>query len=132
MAKFDLEKKVSKLEWNFGGGVRGITPEPSNHAVNTFQDAMANNLEAIGRPAISDRTDMNEIRKAYADLSVDEMDQLHEWSLDALVTLCQGSPSREQLDDIGHRGQQAFLGFIQEELVNPEGVRPATGNLRAV
>ncbi len=131
MPKFDLAKPVSKLEYTFGPNASGIIPEPSNHAVNPFQDKLANNLEAIGRPPVSDKTDMDEIRKAYTDLTVEEMDQLHEWSLDALADLFGGSPSRDQLDELGHRGQQAFLGWVQEQLSGPNS-RSGTTSLRAV
>ena len=130
MATFDLSKEVSALKLKMGS-VTITIPEPSNHAVNTFQDKLANNLEAIGRPPVSDKTDMDEIRRAYSDLTVEEMDQLHDWSLDALVDLCNGSPSREQIDEMGHRGQQGFLGWVQEQLSAPNS-RSATGSLRAV
>lgn len=125
MAGFDLSRSVSKLDWNFGGGVRGTIPEPSPKAVNRFHSRIQENLRVIGRD-VPDRSDTEAMTQLLSSLTEDDLNAIYEENLDAAAELCDGSPTREQLGEIGHRGFQAFLGWLTGEINNPEGSRPAT------
>jgi hypothetical protein len=127
MAGFDLSKHVQSLDWDFGGGVKGTTPEPSTKAVNRFNQRLRDNLAHIGKP-VEDRSDTDELMRVMGSLTEDEHNAIHEEAFDAVLELCDGSPSREQLAGLGHRGFQAFLGWISSEVNNPEGLRPATSS----
>ena len=124
MAGFDLSKQVSALDWNFGKHGSGTVPEPSTKAYNRFKARLADNLATIGK-APEDRSNTEELLRILANLTEDENNSIYEEALDAVVELCDGSPSREQLVAVGHRGFQAFMGWISGELTNPEGSRPA-------
>lgn len=125
MAGFDLSRSISALDYNFGGGVRGTVPEPSSKSVNRFHSRIADNLKAIGRD-VPDRSDSDAMAQLLATLTEDDLNAIHAETLDAVAELCDGSPSPDELASLGHRGFQAFLGWLTGELTNPEGSRPAT------
>lgn len=125
MAGFDLSKSLEPLAWDFGGGIKGVVPEPSPKAVNRFRTRIAENVRATGRD-VGDRSDIDNLLKVLASLNEDDLNAIYEENLDAVTELCDGSPSRDEIAGLGHRGFQAFLGWIGGELVNPEGSRPAT------
>lgn len=123
---FDLSKQVRALDYNLGNGVRGTVPEPSRKAVNRFNTRIADNLSVIGK----DRPmpgDTEAIARLYSELTEDDLNAISEENLDAVAEVCDGSPSREELDAMGHRGFHAFLGWLSGEL-NPESSRLATTN----
>lgn len=122
MAGFDLSKQVKALDWNFGNGVRGTVPEPSPKAVNRFRMRMSENVRAIGRDF--DMSNPDELVQVLASLTEDDLNAIHDETLDAVAELCDGAPSRDQLAELSYRGFQAFTGWITGELT-PEAARPA-------
>lgn len=122
---FDLAKRLSRLDWKFANGVHGVVPEPSTEAVNEFQFQMNQGLKAVGI-TIKDPEDTKELLKVMQTLTVEQLNQMSDYTIDALAVLCQDEPSRDQLVAVGHRGVQAFTGWIMGELTNPEGVKPAS------
>lgn len=127
MSGFVLSKSLDPLAWDFGDGVKGVVPEPSPKSVNRFRHRIAENVRATGRD-VGDRSDIENLLKVLASLNEDDLNAIYEENLDAVAELCDGSPTREQIASLGHRGFQAFLGWIGAELVNPEGKRPATSS----
>ncbi|WP_190824683.1 hypothetical protein [Saccharopolyspora pogona] len=122
---FDLSKQVKALDYHLGGGLRGTVPEPSPKAVNRYNSRIADNLSVIGKER-PNPSDTEAIAKLLSELTEDDMNAIGEENLDAVAELCDGSPSRADLEALGHRGFQAFMGWLSGELNNPEGARPAT------
>lgn len=122
---FNLRSEVAALDYDFGGGIKGTVPEPSRKAAVRFSSRIADAILKAGRD-ITDRSDMDEMSRIMADMTEDEMQTVAEETFDAVVELCQGHPSADELESIGHRGFQAFLGWLAGEVRNPEGSKPAT------
>lgn len=122
---FKLDEHVSPLDYDFGDGVAGTVPEPSTHAVNRFFARLRNSVKAAG-VELADDNDRDELVRVMRDLTEEQTNKVADETSDALCELTQNHPTRQQLDEVGHRAHQAFLGWLVGELSNPEGSRPAT------
>lgn len=107
---------------------KGSVPEPSDELVRAFYAGLGNALEgALGKDRLEgiDLTEPDEVRKLMGQLTEDDLKAMQGQMLDLHAAVCDGSPSREELEALPYRLKQHFYGMLQAWL-SPEGSRLAT------
>lgn len=157
MAGFKADEAVAKLEWDFRPWVdaSGVSPEPSDVALELFQRNYNNNIQAARRTTLSRAALMDqdsgkktaeEIReelKAWASYNWDEavdasaelLDgalekdtarQLHLRLATLISELTGECPATEQIMGLPVRIRSAYIGWFVGQVSNPEGVAVGT------
>lgn len=134
MGKFNAATAVEPMEFDFTafGGGAGIIPEPSQGALETFFDDMAN-VQKEFSPALSkmkdlDTANLSDEEKMQAIESVDIKGQLAALNRaigDAIERLTGGAVTSNDVAALPFRVQQAFVDWITSEL-RPEKKAPGT------
>jgi predicted urease superfamily metal-dependent hydrolase len=123
---------------------RGIVPEPSQKSLESFIEALrgiATDEAVAGVMALPDNPSPEEVMETMSRLSEEDMDRAADAMTEALIDICSGSPTKEQIEAMPMRLRGAFLGWLAEELVGPtrptsdstpslagaNGAGPATG-----
>jgi len=125
---FVAETAVQPLDYNFRPylQVDGTTPEPSDNQIRRFQLRMA----AAAKKAMGDRkvdiSDPNAVVNFVLHMSEDDYELVNVEMIDATAELTKGQPTRDQIEALPGRIQRAYMLSLQEDLTNPEPVRPAT------
>lgn len=125
---FVAETAVQPLDYNFRPflQVDGTTPEPSDNEIRRFQLRMASAAKkAMGDRQIDTR-DANAVVDFVLHMSEDDYGLVNEEMIDATAQLTKGTPTREQIAALPGRIQRAYMLSLQEDLTNPESVKPAT------
>lgn len=126
MAKFDAGTAVSKLEYTFEafGGSKGCIPEPEDHDVEELFDTLAtlmpegsNSEEDIIEALQNDEFSMREINETMQA---------------AVVKLCKGSPSEDDIGGLPYRVKTKFFNWLLQEITDPEDGGAATKSTRKV
>ena len=97
----------------------GTVPEPSDDLVEAFYYGLANVLkEALGEERLEGVNIRNadELAPLMADLSREDYKATRVTLLDLYANLCDGRPSRDELEALPYRVRQAFYGAVQEWL----------------
>jgi hypothetical protein len=125
---FVAETAVQPLDYNFRPylQVDGTTPEPSDKEIRRFQLRIA----ASAKKAMGDRridtSDPNKVVDFVLNMSEDDYGLVNDEMVAATAELTKGMPTREQIEALPGRIQRAYILSLQEDLTNPEPVRPAT------
>jgi hypothetical protein len=125
---FVAETAVQPLDYNFRPYLQanGTTPEPSDKEIRRFQLRIA----ASAKKAMGDRkidtTDPNAVVHFVLHMSEDDYGLVNDEMIEATAELTKGFPSLEQISALPGRIQRAYILSLQEDLTNPEPVRPAT------
>lgn len=125
---FKASEKMSKLDYDFSPyhpEVKGVTPEPSSAAVNHFTSRLAKAAEERGF-AVKDPYDMREVSEVFGRMTEDDMRAIDTETREATAELCDGQPTHDEIMGLNHRPFQAWLGWLQGELSNPEASTGAT------
>lgn len=118
MSGFDAAGAVEPLDWNFRPHVdaSGTIPEPTDSQVTKLMETLR---LVIGEQPLERLSKMSE----------DEQRAVNDQLLDAVVTVCSSSPSREQIEGLPFRVQRAFFGWLFGSLLDPQlptaGTRPS-------
>jgi hypothetical protein len=137
-SEFNLSEKVDELKYNFRPliDVAGIVPEPSAGQIRAFRRVFGEMLEEAQRE-LGDHTP---VRMGDAGNEPDPLERIRlvgkylsrdttmeeEKLLHAMADLCSNQPSFDDLQQLPGRAQQAFLSWLGDMFLVPEGSRPAT------
>jgi hypothetical protein len=112
---FQAEDVVEKLEWDFRPYVdaSGVAPEPTTEQVLHFAETLRDILKA------EDDAPVASLSSVLAALSDGDVSGQNEKIVAAFADLCSDQPSAGQIHGLPHRQQQAFLGYIFGQVVNP-------------
>jgi hypothetical protein len=108
MTSFSAKSAAPALDYDFNPHVKakGTVPEPSQEAVEQFQEVIL---------AILPDGDLDKLQN----LSLAEGKAATLKFKEALADLCAGSPSREELDALPHRVLVAFSGWLSGSFQDP-------------
>jgi hypothetical protein len=114
---------TSPLDFTFRphADVNGTIPDPTDDRVREFFRA----IDRLGRELATATDDVDDDNPDRAETIERIVEDVGARELDAVVELCSGTPSREQLKALPHRVQRAFIDWLITELRNPTR-RPAT------
>lgn len=121
--RFAATEAFEPLAYDFAPyGGSGVTPEPSQG----LMDALVPRIRAIAQevgvdPARAAGLSPQELAEQVAGSNEDNFARLNEQMLDVFADLCQGHPSREEIEALPFRVQQAFMGWLLRELTDPSG-----------
>lgn len=129
MAGFKAAEAVEKLDYDFTDlgkpeldGVKGTTPEPSSAQVRH----MRWRIQQITQAASADQDDLSQ---RLSEMSEDEFAERDEELIAAIAEVTSGQPTREEIDLLPHRVQQAYIGWLLGQLTDPEpkaaGTKPS-------
>lgn len=123
MGGFDASTAVEALDYDFTsvGGEKGTIAEPSPKQV---EDA----LERIRKAATEGGIDLasldddspGAILRVLADAPEGALTKITQEVSDAAVELCGGKPSKEEVDALPYRVQQAFVGWLLGQFSDPQ------------
>lgn len=122
---FDAGSAVEALDYDFTAYVadaRGTIPEPSQPKLERFADELREIATTGGITEIvklGEDPSQEQLVAALADLPEDGIKQVMGAMTDAVVELCDGQPSREEIDALPGRVKQAFIGWVVGELMDP-------------
>jgi hypothetical protein len=136
MSGFDASTVVADddLDFDFSafGGPQGTIPEPPRELVEAFNNYFRNAAEKAGLdvaelaelmvPEAPGEPPSSERMRALVKLSLDHPEanqQLDKARIEALVKLCQGTPSKEQITALPYRHQEAFFGWLTSKFARP-------------
>lgn len=125
MAGFDAGNVVAPLDWDFTafGGGRGRVPEPTDGQIRAFRRALLDLARTLAPGA--DVATAHDAVQTVAAADADALERVEDQWEAAVVDLCQGSPSREDLARLPARVKAAFFGWVTGELVtDPTGSTP--------
>lgn len=135
MAKFNAATAVEAMDYDFTafGGKAGTIPEPTSDQIQAFMKAIADtaasyrtlakDTEAKVEDGMSDE-EVIALVTADSDLQ-DKAKALGDNVSDAITAVTSGEITREDIDRLPWRIQQAFAAWLASEL-NPEHAGPAT------
>lgn len=128
MPGFSAEEAVERLEYDFRPHVDayGTIPEPSREELDEFWEHRRQILEDAGVSFAElesfdplDPKSRRAIIEAFAKVPEDKRKAMTPAALDNVATLTKGQPSREELDALPGRIQDAFIGWLMGMLSNP-------------
>lgn len=132
MPKFDPSTIGGAIEYDFSkwNGPKGEVPEPSRNAVVKFTtqvtealkaaNVVNSDVETMSPGEIKDTVDKIDDEEVFKRLTVT--------LLDAMAEVCDGFPSRDELDNLPYRPFLGFFGYLMGTLTNPEASVPDTTN----
>ena len=108
---FDAASAVEPLDFDFHpyADAKGTVPEPSQEQVERLFEAIRGLAVAAG---IQPGASREEAIAAFAAIPEEVQKEQARHTLDALVEFCQGSPSREQIEQLPYRPLNAFIGWL--------------------
>lgn len=120
MAQFTIEH-LEALEYDFtgfpanSGGKckgKGTIPEPTKQMLLDYAEAIRTMFSAEN---LSDLTD-----EEIANAAEKDLDERSDRLLEATSTLCSGTPTKDQLQDLPPRILRAFMKWVYREIADPE------------
>lgn len=133
MAGFNAGEVVDALDYDFTavGGPKGTIPEPDDTRIEKFRKALGGIVAETLKARESAQASVAETGELTADTllsaleSADLTAQLGR-AVDAVADLCQGSPTRDQIEALPWRHKQAFFAWLVGQLLDPTPRTPAT------
>lgn len=142
MRGFDAGKQIG-LDYNFTTlpidpddeaaqilkDVKGTVPEPSQKKLEKFIEALrtiATDQSVSSVLNLGPDASQAEMLEALSALSEEDMERTSGAMTEALIEVCSGSPSKEQIEAMPMRLRGAFLGWLAGELVGPTQPTPAS------
>lgn len=124
MAGFVATEAVEALDYDFTGygGTKGTIPEPTTAHLDRFFEAVQGLSTRVG---VGPDASAEEVAQAVAKISKRDAAEFTNQIKAAIVGLCGGSPSQEDVDVLPYRVLMAFLGWLMEAL-RPEARTPGT------
>lgn len=117
---------VSDLAYDFTahGGGEGTIPEPSAEIVQAYfkevRGAMKGAGIELGDLAAGNTAEGRlAIARALGAADEDKLKEMEAQQLDAVVGLCGGTPSKEEIEKLPARVQQAFFGWLVAKFSRP-------------
>ena len=128
MPGFIASEAVEELAYDFTaiGGNKGTIPEPSAAQMQTFRHVIAELFEEGVPEDIPDTTKAAELRLAIIRTLGEDTTEIQEKTLHAIADVCSDNPSFDELTSLPFRHQQAFSGWLTEQLLLPQTLTPAT------
>lgn len=121
MAGFVLADQVEPLAYDFGAyGPSGVTPEPSQGGLTRFLTQIKDLAQVAGVDA-ADLQDAApaEVARVLDSLDEHKLEETNGQMVDALADLCQGHPTRDEIQALPARIQQAWTGWLMGQLTDP-------------
>jgi hypothetical protein len=132
---FDASSAVVALDYDFSEYVedaKGTIPEPTSDGFQRYFARLQEAVTGLGLADLGDDPGPEQIGRALAALGDDAFAKISETMLDATAELCQGSPTRDQIEALPYRIRQAFFGWLQGQLADPTQFNAATRRSQAV
>lgn len=118
---FDINDLVEPLDFNFRQyGPQGVIPEPSQDAVEHFQEEMAS--------LAGGATSQEQLAEWAAGLTDAQRKEQRPRLVAAIAAVCGGEPSLETIQALPHRVLMHFVGYLTAKLLDPTGA--ASGQKR--
>lgn len=124
---FKAAEAVDPLEFDFGEwGPTGRIPEPSREQLDAFWEGRRRLLENAGIDLAElesldplDPQSRIALTKAFASIPEDKRKAMVPAQIDNVAALCQGEPSKDALEALPGRIQDAFFGWLMGMLSGP-------------
>lgn len=135
MPKFDASSIGGELEYDFSkwGGSKGVIPEPPRFAVSRMLKRVDELFESLGLRKKEDKgvETPEDVINTMEKVSEEEVfEKMAAGLVEILAEVCDGSPSKEDLEKLPYRPMQGFFGYLMGELTNPEVSKPDTNSSR--
>lgn len=112
---FDAREVSELFDYKLKDGTQGRVPEPTAAEAekyrSTFRDEQLS-LCGLTNEQVEAEGGSELLDKALAALTYDQRKHLTETMLEATIEFCKGSPSRDQILDMGALGQLAFINWL--------------------
>jgi hypothetical protein len=128
MSGFDAAEAVESLDYDFRPHVdaHGTVPEPSREELDHFWNGRRRILEDAGVSFTElesfdplDPQSRRAIIEAFASIPEDKRKAMTPAALDNVARLTKGQPTRDELEALPGRLQDAFIGWLMGMLSNP-------------
>lgn len=128
MPGFDAAEAVERLDYDFRPHVEahGTIPEPSREELDEFWEGRRRILEDAGVSLAElegfdplDPQSRRAIIEAFASIPEEKRKAMSPAALDNVAALAKGKPTRDELDALPGRLQDAFIGWLMGMLSNP-------------
>jgi len=117
---FRAKDVVPTLDFDFRPflDVHGVSPEPSRKQVRHFQREIRR-VFGLSDDMDDEKQASVQILKFMASLSEEQMSEHDEELAQVYGEVCSEKPTAEQILELPHRQQQAYIGYLTGELLNP-------------
>lgn len=118
---FLAEDAVEPLWWNFRPYVDadGTTDEPSDEQVRQMNLALRDSTKRVTGEDI-DPEDRRAVARAYNRLSDDQLRQIEDETVGAIVHVTVLSPTREQIEALPFRLRRKYIRSLLKDINDPE------------
>lgn len=132
---FDAGRAVTSLDFDFSTvavadeqskqvlrEARGTIPEPSQEALEGFTDRLreiALDPDMVDVIALGDNPAPEQVVAALGRVSQEKLERVMDETVTAVVQVCNGTPSEDQIRALPPRVRNAFVGWLSEQLVGP-------------
>lgn len=135
MSTFDVGREVDPLNYDLSTtraadpkareilkDAKGTVPEPSQDALETFQERMRKAVveQGVGEiAALGENAPPEKLIEVMGKLPEGAMKAVMDTNLDAVAELCGGAPTKEQITALPARERLRFIGWLTGSLVRP-------------
>jgi hypothetical protein len=140
MTGFDAGEVVAPLDYDFTTikqlrsetreklqNAKGTIPEPSDKQIQSLIRAQRKALTDAGINLDElDPEDATTLIKVASKLTEEQQSEVSQRVLQAVVSVCDGSPTEEEITALPQRVQNAFIAWLMKSLTDPESAAGAT------
>jgi hypothetical protein len=136
MSGFDAGQAIPALDFDFTTlkgpdgkpyEGKGTIPEPPQELIDEVMDELRQLVASLGiDPEILMSNDPAKVVSALAGAGEEALERISSAQLDVITKLCQGTPTREQIEALPARPRQAFYGWLLGQFANPQNSNGAT------
>lgn len=140
---FSAGKAATSLDYDFTDGnyadeqtsailadAKGSVPEPTQDRLDGFTHALrqlATDPDIAELASLGSDPDPQQVVAVLATVPEEKLQGVNDAMLQAVIDLCAGSPSEQQIRALPPRIRTAFIGWLSGELVGPTGPTPDSG-----
>jgi hypothetical protein len=142
MSGFDAAEIVPEDDLAFDftkyDGPEGTIPEPTRELLDAYWERMRDDAETAGldRDKILEAERLGGVQtpegrvaivEAYASADPEKLKEMPHHRIAAVAELCQGAPSKDQIEALPYRVQEAFVAWLMEKFSRPPTTNGSTG-----
>lgn len=131
---FDARTAVDPLDYTlepYVEGATGTVPEPTDAALERYFRTLREIVVEAGISELPEDASDAQVARVFVKLPDDAIETMAEKTREAVIELCQGSPSREQIKALPARPKRAFIDWLTSQLGNPTSSTAATSSAPA-
>lgn len=118
MPGFNGEDVAKLLDYRLASGAEGRVPQPTSAEARKYRDVVRDAQCRITGMTVEQSEEapvdgeLSAFDKRLSNLTAAERDQLTDDTIDATIEICKGSPSRDELTNMGGLEQVAFCNWL--------------------